>query len=167
MFCWGILTIAFALRCFLILSLISILAGLVAFSTFCTLGVGLFAIGLSIVTVWFGVVVLALWIGVLTLGLGTNSLGCISCGGLVVWSNVTRFDVGIGCSLGIGAISGTLLSMFSNFSNPFALLFPFNACVRSLMALVMTSAGVMVGCVMYFVLKNTVSDTRSLFVYFT
>ncbi len=115
MFCWGILAIVFALWCFLILSLISILAGLVFFGTFCTLRVGLFAIGLSTVTVWIRVVVLALWIGVLTLGLGTNSLGCISCGGLVVWSKVTRFGVGIGCSLGIGVVSGTLLSMFSSF----------------------------------------------------
>jgi hypothetical protein len=114
-FCWGILAIVFALWCFLILSLISILAGLVFFGTFCTLRVGLFAIGLSTVTVWIRVVVLALWIGVLTLGLGTNSLGCISCGGLVVWSKVTRFGVGIGCSLGIGVVSGTLLSMFSSF----------------------------------------------------
>ena len=115
MFCWGILAIVFASRCFLILSLISILAGLVSFGTFCTLGVGLFAIGLSTVTVWIGVAVLALWIGVLTLGLGTNSLGCISCGGLVVWSNVTHFGVRIGCSLGIGAVSGTLLSIISSF----------------------------------------------------
>ena len=85
------------------------------FGTRFTLGVGLFAIGLSTVTVWIGVAVLALWIGVLTLGLGTDSLGCISCGGLVVWSKVTCFGVGIGCSLGIGAVSGTLLSMFSSF----------------------------------------------------
>ena len=115
MFRWGILAIAFASRCFLILYLISILAGLVSFGTFCTLGVGLFAIGLSTVTVWIGVAVLTLWIGVPTLGLGTDSLGCISCGGLVVCSKVTRFGVGIGCSLGIGVVSGTLLSMFSSF----------------------------------------------------
>ncbi len=115
MFCWGILAIFFASRYFLILSLISIPAGLVFFGSFCTLGVGLFAIGLSTVPVWIEVAVLALWIGVLTLGLGTDSHGCISCGGLVVCSKVTRFGVGIGCSLGIGVVSGTLLSMFSSF----------------------------------------------------
>jgi hypothetical protein len=114
-FCCGILPIVFVLRCFLILFLISILAGLVFFGTFCTLGVGLFAIGLATVTVLIGVAVFALWIGVLTLGLGTDCLGCISCGGLVVWSKVTHFGVGIDCSLGIGAVSGALLSMFSSF----------------------------------------------------
>ncbi len=115
MFCWGILAIVFASGCFLILSLILVLAGLVFFGTFCTLGVGLFAIGSPTVTVWIGVAVFALWIGVLTLGLGTDSLGCISCGGLVVWSKVTHFGVGIGCSLGIGVVSGTLLGMFLSF----------------------------------------------------
>ncbi len=80
---------------------------------------------------------------------------------------------GGGLSIGIGAVSGVLLRMSLSFlsasscSNPFALHFPFNACVMLLSALIIVSAGVMVGCVVYFILKNTVSDTLSLFVCFT
>ncbi len=95
------------------------------------------------------------------------------CGGFAVRLNVTRLVSGGGLSIGIGAVSGVLLRMSSSFlsasncSNPFALLFLFNACVKSLSALIIISAEVMVGCVMYFVLKNTVSDPLSLFVCFT
>ena len=95
-------------------------------------------------------------------------------GGLVVSSKVTRCgSVGMACNSGIGSGSGVLLRMLSSFvnasicSNPLWFLFPCNACVRSFSALVIKSAGVMVGCVMNFVLKNTMSDTLLLFVCFT
>ena len=50
---------------------------------------------------------------------------------------------------------------------PCVFLVPFNAWVRSLIALTTVSTGVSVGCVMYLCLKNTVSDIHSLFVFFT
>ncbi len=133
-----------------------------------------FAIGLLIVAVWIGVVVLVCGIGLFILALGTAFSGIVSpCGGFVVLLNVTLHVSSGGLSFGIGAVSGVLLRMSSSFlsasicSNPFALFFSFNACVKSLSALIIVSAGVMAGCVMYFVLKNTVSDTLSLFICFT
>ncbi len=132
------------------------------------------AISLSIVAVWIGVAVLVREIGLLTVALGAASSGSVSpCGGFAVHSNDTHLVPGGGLSIGIGAVFGVLLRMSSSLfsasscSNPFALLFPFNACVKLLSTLIIVSSGVMVGCVMYFVLKNTVSDTLSLFVCFT
>jgi hypothetical protein len=90
---WVILAIVFAWRCFLILSLISILAGLLSYDAgiFCTLGVNMVAIGLSIVAVWIGVAVLVRGIGSFTLGLGTASSSSVSpCGGFSICSNVTH-----------------------------------------------------------------------------
>ena len=52
----GILAIAFAFKWFLILSLISILAGLIYFDDVCSLGNFVFGIGLPIVAAWIGVV---------------------------------------------------------------------------------------------------------------
>ncbi len=85
-------------------------------------------------------------------------------------SNVTCL---FACGRIFEVIVGELLKMSSSFlsalicSNPFMLFFPFNASVRLLSTLIITSAGVRVGCVMYFVLKYTVSDTLLLFVCFT
>jgi hypothetical protein len=152
------------------------LAGLLSFDAgiFCTLGVSVVTISLSIVAVWIGVTVLVCGIGLFTHGLGTVSSVSVSPrGGFTVRSNVTHLVSSGRLSIGIGAVSGVLLRMSLSFlsasscSNPFALLFLFNACVKLLSALIIVSAGVMVGCVMYFVLKNTVSDTLSLFVCFT
>ena len=50
---------------------------------------------------------------------------------------------------------------------PCVFLVPFNAWVRSLIALTTVSTGVSVGCVMYLCLKKTVSDIHLLFVFFT
>ncbi len=50
---------------------------------------------------------------------------------------------------------------------PGVFLVPFNALVRSSIALITVSTGVIVGCVMYLCLKNTVSDICLLFVFFT
>ncbi len=101
----------------------------------------MFAIGLSIVAVWIGMAVLVCGIGSFILALGAASSGSVSpCEGFAVHLNVTHLVFGGGLSIGIGAVSGVLLRMFSSFlsasscSNPFALLFPFNACVNSLSA---------------------------------
>ena len=74
-------------------------------------------------------------------------------------------------------ISVRLLEMLFNNSSiifnlsicciPCVFLVPFNAWVRSSIALTTVSTGVSVGCVMYLCLKNTVSDIRLLFVFFT
>ena len=79
-------------------------------------------------------------------------VGSSFCGGLVVVSKVTRRgSAGMACNSGIGSGSGVLLSMLSSFvnasicSNPLWFFFLSNACVRLLSALVIMSAGVMVG----------------------
>jgi hypothetical protein len=172
---YGILSIVFVLRCSLILFLILILVGLflsnvgvelvVVDLVLCTLGVGMFVIGLSIVAVVIGAVVVC-WVALFTLGLGAVLFGSDSCGGFAAWSKVTH----LGC---VGAVTSVLFKMLSSFLsalicfNPFTLFFLFSSCVRSFSALMIVSAGVMVGCVMYFVLKNTVSDTLLLFVCLT
>ena len=81
-------------------------------------------------------------VGSITLGRG-SMVGSSFCGGLVVSSKVTRRgSVGMACNSGIRSGSGVLLRMLSSFvnasigSNPLWFLFPFNACVRSLSALV-------------------------------
>jgi hypothetical protein len=159
--------------CFRILSLISILAGVISFALFLagTLGSDALGIRLSIVAVWIGST-LVLWGCAVTLGAGVSSRSSVSIGALAASSKVTlRSD---GCGVGTSvAGSGSFVRIASNLlsasicSNPFSLLFPFNACVRSFSAFDTMSALVKVGCVMYFVLKNTVSDTRSLLVCLT
>ena len=159
--------------CFRIRSLISILAGVISFVLFLlgTLGSGAFGIRLSIVAVWIGSI-LDLWGCAVTLGVGVSSRGSISIGAVVVSAKVTLRSVGRGAGAS-GSVSGSFVRIASNFfsasicSNPLSLLFPFNACVRSFSAFDTMSALVKVGCVMYFVLKKTVSDTRSLFVCLT
>ncbi len=107
-----------------------------------------------------------------TLGAGVSSRGSVSVGVLTVSANVTLGSVGRGVVVFV-AVSGSFVRIASNLlsasicSNPFSLLFPFIACVRSCVAFDTMSALVTVGCVMYFVLKNTVSDTRLLFVCLT
>ncbi len=154
----------------------SILAGMISFGVgnFSTFEVGVFAIGLLIVAAWAGAVVLVWRMGSCILGLVAATSGFVSpCGGFAALSNVTRLVSGVGLSICTGVVSSVLLRMASNFlsalicSNAFVLLFFFNACVRSFSALIIVSAGVMVGCVMYFVLKNTAFDTRLPFVCFT
>jgi hypothetical protein len=125
--------------CFLILSLISILAGVVHFGAclFCTFGIGAFEIGLSIVAAWIGSV-LVHWVGLITLGVGVASLVSIVCGGLVALSKVTCRCSWVARPFRGGVISGTLLSSS---------------------ALEIMSDCVMVGYVMYFFSKKTVSET--------
>jgi hypothetical protein len=66
---------------------------------------------------------------------------------------------------------GMLLSNSSIFSNalicasPFTFFLPFRACVKSSIALMIMSACIKVGCVMYRCLINTVSDILSLLVF--
>ena len=108
--CCGIHAIVFALMCFLILSLVLVLAGLLSFGNFCTLGVGAFGIGLLIVAAWIGSVH-ARWVGSITFGLGVVSLNSVSRGGLVVLSKVTPHCSEAACSLCAGAVSRMLLSM--------------------------------------------------------
>jgi hypothetical protein len=83
---------------------------------FCTLGVSVFPIGLSIVAVWIGVTVLVLGIGSFTLALGATYFGSVSpCGGFAVRSNVTRLVSGGGLSISIGADSGVVENVFKYF----------------------------------------------------
>ncbi len=88
----------------------------------------------------------------------------VSADALVVPSKVTLSSVGL-VFVGMGVMSGSLFRSASSClsasicSDPLWLFLSFNACVRSLTALVIMSACVRVGCVMYFVLNNTVSDT--------
>ena len=159
--------------CFRIRSLISILAGVISFALFLigTLGSDALGIRFSIVAAWIGSVLL-LWGSAVTLGVGVSSRGSVSLGAFAVSSKVTLRSVicGVGTSV---AASGSFVRIASNLlsasicSNPFSLLFPFNACVSSFSAFVTMSALVKVGCVIYFVLKKTVSDTRSLLVCLT
>jgi hypothetical protein len=94
MCCCGILAIVFALRCSLILFLISILVGLflsnvgmesvVVDLVLCTLGVGMFVIGLSIVAVEI-MAAFVRWVELFTFGLGAVSFNSDSCGGFAAW----------------------------------------------------------------------------------
>ncbi len=91
----------------------------------------------------------------------------------MAWSKVTcLFSCGVLYG-GVEVVVSELFKMSSSFlsalicSNPFMLFFPYNACIRSFSALIITSAGVSVGFVMYFILKCTVSDILLLFVCFT
>jgi hypothetical protein len=160
--------------CFRIRSLISILPGVISFALFLigTLGSDALGISFSIVAAWIGSV-LFLWGCAVTLGVGVvSSRGSASIGAFAVSAKVTLRSVicGVGTSV---AVTGSFVRIASNLlsasicSNPFSLLFPFNACVRSFSAFDTMSALVKVGCVIYFVLKNTVSDTRSLLVCLT
>ena len=161
------------LCCNILSDLLSVVVALWVGFVFSTLGVRAFGMALLIMTLCIGSDH-ARSVGSITLGRGVSVVGFLFCGGLVVLSKVTcRGSVGTTHNSGIGSNSGALLRMLSSFvnasiySNPLWFLFPFKACVRSLSALVITSTGIMVGCVMNFVLKNTVSDTLSLFVCFT
>jgi hypothetical protein len=118
------------------LSLISFLTGLVIFGVgmalvvvdcfVCTLGVGVFLIGLSIVAAEIGVVVHVCWEVVVSFRFGAVSLG-----GRVAWSKVTRlFSYGVLFG-GVENLLGELFKMTSSFmsalicSNPFMLFFSF------------------------------------------
>ncbi len=165
---------SFLLLCFFrIRSLISILAGVMSFMSFLfgTLGVGGLGIVFSIMAVWIGLV-LVLWGCSITLGVGDASRGSVSGGALADLLNVTLLCIGRVVIVS-GTDSGLLLRIASNrlsvssCSNPFSLLFPFIACVKLLRAFDTMSARDKVGCVIYFILKNTVSDTLSLLVCLT
>ena len=102
---------------------------------------------------------------------GVSSRGSASVGALAVSANVTLRSDGRGVGASV-VVSGSFMRIASNLlsasiSNPFSLLFPFNACEMSFSAFDTMSALLKVGCVIYFVLKNTVSDTLSLFVCLT
>jgi hypothetical protein len=168
-FHWGICAIVFVTIYLLIRALLSLLFGLVF--GFSTLGVRVFGMTLSILTLCLGSGCVHS-IGSVTLGCG-SVVGSSFCGGLIVSSKVIcHGSVGMARNSGIWSGSGVLLRMLSSSvnasicCNPLWFLFPFNACVSLLSALVIMSAGVMVGCVMNFVLKNTVSDTISFFCLF-
>ncbi len=109
----------------------------------CTLGVG--------VTVWIGLSIITLCIDecniVFDLRTVVFGIGFVACGGAVASYKVTRWVFVVFCV-------GILLSISLIFCNasicttPFILfLLPFKACTKSLIALMMVSAGVRVGCV--------------------
>ncbi len=87
---------------------------------------------------WIGSV-LVLWGCVVTLGVGVSSCGSVSVGVLDVLANVTLRSVDHGVILSVAA-SSSFVRIASNIlsasicSNPFSLLFPFIACVRSFSA---------------------------------
>jgi hypothetical protein len=81
----------------------------------CTLGVGMFVIGLSIVAVVIGAA-FERWVELFTLGLGAV-FDADSCGGFAAWSKVTCLGSGAGFSLCVGAITGVLFRMPSSFLN--------------------------------------------------
>ena len=103
-------------------------------------------------------------------GLVISSLGD-GAGGLTDGSNVTLCS----CFARDKSSSwiGLLVSSYSSFCNasicskPSTLFLPFNAHVRSLIALTIWSAGVTLGWVIYLCLNQTVSVIRSLLVFFT
>jgi hypothetical protein len=72
---------------------------------------------------------------------------------------------------GVGSGSSTLFRMTSNFVSasiwliPCWLFFPFSACVTSWSALVITSAGVKVGCVIFRLEKYRVWHSLALFLF--
>jgi hypothetical protein len=80
----------------------------------CTLGVGMFVIGLSIVAVVIGAAVVC-WVQLFTFGLGAVLFNSDSCGGFAAWSKVTRLSSGAGFSLCVGAVTGVLFRMSSRF----------------------------------------------------
>jgi hypothetical protein len=124
MLCCGILAIVFALRCSLILFLISILVGLflsnvgmesvVVDLILCTFGVGMFIIGLSIVALVIGAPVVH-WVELFTLGFGAVLFDSDSCGGFATWLKVTHLSYGAGFSLCVGAVTGVLFSILLSF----------------------------------------------------
>ena len=114
MFWWGIRAIVFVAIYLLIRSLLSLLSEL-GFS-FPTLGVRIFGMALSIMTLCFGSGRVRS-VGSFTLGRG-SVVGSLFCSGLVVSSKVTRRgSAGMARNSGIGSGSGVLLSMLSSFVN--------------------------------------------------
>ncbi len=91
--------------------------------------------------------------GLATLGVVASSLGTCLGGGV--------------CACGTWLRSLSYFFSASNSIMSFIFFLPFRACARSLMAFVSMSADVRVGCVMYLCLKNMVSDTLLLLVFFT
>ena len=166
----GIHAIVLCSMYFLILSLVAILVGVIVFAVcvFCTLGVCTLMNVFLIIAVWISSVLVRCGLS-FTLGGFTVFGSIVSAGALVALSTVTLSSAGL-VFVGMGVMSGSLFKNASSFlsalicSDPFWLFLPFNACVRSLRALVIASACVRVGCMMYFVLNNTVSDTLLLLV---
>ncbi len=157
--------------CFLILFLKSVLSG----SLFFGLGMGLSMVALCVGTVVRGRCFVSVILGLCVSLSGSCTLGLgIGIAGVVSWANVTRRVAGVVFSCLVGASSRELLLSklssclsSSSCSSDFMFRIPFSAYDRSMIALEMMSAGDKVGCVMYFVLKKTVSDTLLLFVCLT
>ena len=105
----------FALICFWIRSLISILSGVLAFdvSLLGTLEVGAFGIVFSIVAAWSGSVLVRCGCSV-TLGVGAASLGSVFAGAFAALPEVTLHCVGL-VSVVAGVGSGSLLRIVSRF----------------------------------------------------
>ena len=82
-------------------------------------------------------------------------------------SLVSSFCVVDVVGLGLRASSIRASTSTLSCSADLLLRFPCNACIKSLHALAIVSAGVMVGCVMYLCLKKTVSEIRLCLVSFT
>jgi hypothetical protein len=110
-----------------------------------------------------------------TLGVGISTgLIILGVGLLTGFATLGVVASSLGTCLGGGVCAcGAWLSSSSNFCGasysimPFVFLLPFRACVRLSMAFVSMSADVRVGCMMYLCLKNMVSDTLLLLVFFT
>ena len=77
------------------------------------------------------------------------------------WTVLQKFTLGE-CGRGVAGGESVLWSfvMVSKFCCPLRLVVPLRVVMRSWKALMIASAGVTMGCVMYLCLKNTVSDRQ-------
>ena len=98
---------------------------------------------------------------------GNTVLALISLGGAVALLKVTRISFIAWIFVWMLLSSSLIFSNASICMLPFVFFLPFKASVKSSIALTIMSAWVKVGCVMYLCLKITVSDIRSLLVFFT
>ncbi len=131
--------------------------------SFTVIGDAFSSIGLSILAVVTdGLDVITHAVGVL---FATFGAGCVSCGGLDVWSRVTLLFLLV-ATVGYPILlrSSWICRSVSISSKPFLFLHSFSVCDRSFSAFTIVSSGVKVASVMYLCLKCTVSDTLLLFV---
>ncbi len=123
----------------ILLSLVSIGLSIIAFSLGChivlTLGVGVVSVtlgvGVTMATLGVGISSTTLEVGVSLATLG--AVGCLSCGGLAIASNVTRLFC-ISAGVDVAEILFRILSSrcsASISSMPFLFRLAFRACVRS------------------------------------
>ena len=148
-----------------LLSLVSIGLSIVAFTLGCLIVLTL-GVGVALATLGVGMSLTTLGVGGSLITLG--AVGCCSCGGFAVASNVTHRLLCVGAGVGLTGILFRISSSrcsASISSMPFLFRLAFSASVRSFNAFTIVSSGVKVGSVMCLCLKCTVSDILSLRVF--